>query len=260
MTTPPPILSHTADGITTLTLNRPEARNTLNLALIDALATHVQALHHDDSRVVILTGAGDHCFCAGFDTDERDTQSPADLRALLNKLRLTFSSLASLPKPVIAAINGLALGPGWELAMCADIRLAAQNATLSFNEVRLAMIPSAGGTARLTHLIGPAKAKELLMKARRIRAPEAERIGLVNAVVPDEDLPSHALQWASDFLQASPLALQQAKLTIDAAASSPLSSALTIEALAIDSLLPTEDRQEALAAFSAKRKAQFKGR
>jgi enoyl-CoA hydratase len=256
-----PILIDSVDGITTLTLNRPDARNSINLDLINALDQHIQALRHDDNtRVLILTGAGEHCFCAGFDNDEREAQSTADFRLLLNKIRDTFNSIASLPKPVIASINGLALGPGWELAMCADVRLAAQNATLSFNEVRLAMIPCAGGSVRLARLIGPSKAKELIMKARRIRAPEAERIGLVNAVVPDEDLRSQSLQWASDFLQAAPLALEQAKLTIDLGAAADLPTALAIEALAIDSLLPTEDRLEALAAFSDKRKAQFKGR
>jgi enoyl-CoA hydratase/carnithine racemase len=255
------ILLDSQNGIATLTLNRPDARNSLNRDLLSDLDHHIQALRADDSaRVIVITGSGEHCFCAGFDTDERESQTDSQVRAFIDQMRQTFSAIASLPKPVIAAINGLALGPGWELAMCADVRIAAQNATLSFNEVRLAMIPCAGGSARLARLIGPSKAKELIMKARRIRAPEAERLGLVNAVVPDEELKIHTQQWASDFLQAAPLALEQAKFAIDYGASSDLTTALAIEAMAVDSLLPTEDRREALSAFNAKRKAQFKGR
>jgi len=255
------VLQETRDGVCSLTLNRPTARNSINGAMLAELRDIVEVLRDDRSvRVVVLRGAGDQCFCAGYDMDERADMGVDELRAFVNRMRFTFNQLATLPKAVVASINGLALGPGWELALCADFRIAAQNATLVFNEVRHAMIPAAGGTQRLARLVGSAKAKELIMAARRVRAPEAHRIGLVNEVIQDEELDGRVATWVQDLLQAGPIALEQAKFVIDQGAHVDMATGTAIESKALEVLLPTKDRLEALAAFMDKRKARFEGR
>lgn len=255
------VLQETRDGVCYLTLNRPTARNSINRAMLLELRDKVEALRDDRHvRVVVLRGAGDQCFCAGYDMDERADMGVAELRAFVNRMRFAFTQLATLPKAVVASINGLALGPGWELALCADFRIAAQNATLVFNEVRHAMIPGAGGTQRLARLVGASKAKELIMAARRVRAPEAQQLGLVNEVAQDEELDARVGTWVKDLLQAGPIALEQAKLVIDQGAHVDLATGIAVEAKALEVLLPTKDRLEALAAFMDKRKAQFEGR
>lgn len=247
-------------AIATITLNRPGARNAMNRDMIEHLSAAIEKVGHDPAvRVVILTGAGELAFCAGIDYAERDELGDDEVQAFFRDLRATFSRLARLPRPVIAAINGFAIGLGTELAVCADVRLAAQSATLGLTDVRMAVVPGAGGTQRLSRLIGVARAKELILTGRRISARDAEQIGLVNAVIDDEELAHTARQWAEEFLITAPLAVAEAKNLIDSGFDMPLDEALALEAAAFERLLRSRDRGEAMSAFQEKRATDFQG-
>ncbi|MFT4705529.1 MAG: methylglutaconyl-CoA hydratase, partial [Bradymonadia bacterium] len=157
-----PVLIEREDGIVTLTLNRPQARNAVSRAMAEGLVAAFDELEHDlDVRVIIVTGAGEKAFCAGADLKERVTMSEPEVRRFVSSLQSTMNRLESMPKPIIAAINGFALGGGLEFAMACDIRVASSTASMGLTETRLAIIPGAGGTQRLPRLIGLARAKEL---------------------------------------------------------------------------------------------------
>jgi len=168
---------------TVLTLNRPEVMNSFNLALLGELKDKVERLHWDpEVRVIIITGAGEKAFCAGADLKERATLGEDQVRQFIFTIRNLFTFIESMRKPVIAAVNGIALGGGTELALACDVRIASENATMGLTETRLAIIPGAGGTQRLPRIIGRGKAKELIFTGRRVDAREALEIGLLNKV------------------------------------------------------------------------------
>jgi enoyl-CoA hydratase/carnithine racemase len=249
------------DGIATLTLNRPEVMNALNFEIVRALDQHLETMRFDAAvRVVVLTGAGPKAFCAGADLKERAGLSPEQVKAFLFLLRQVFEAIEHYPKPVIAAVNGVAFGGGLEVALAADLRLAAESAVVGLTETRLAIIPGGGGTQRLPRLIGVGKAKELIFTGRRISAAQALSIGLVNQVCPPEQLQAEALKLAAEICQGGPIAVQQAKYAINAGMQSDLHTGLAIEANAYQICIPTEDRLEGLAAFREKRKPVYKGR
>ncbi len=249
------------DGIATLTLNRPEVMNALNFDIVRALDDRLQAMRFDpEVRVVVIIGAGEKAFCAGADLKERTSLSPEQVKAFLFLLRRVFEEIEQYAKPVIAAINGVAFGGGLEMALAADIRLAAENAVVGLTETRLAIIPGGGGTQRLPRLIGKGKAKELIFTGRRISAAEAQSIGLVNQVCPPDRLQAEAHNLAAEICQGGPIAVQQAKYAINAGLESDLHTGLAIEANAYQICIPTEDRLEGLAAFREKRKPIFKGK
>ncbi len=249
------------DGIATLTLNRPEVMNALNFDIVRSLDEHLQTMRFDPRiRVVVITGAGEKAFCAGADLKERATLSPEQVKAFLFLLRRVFEEIEQYTKPVIAAVNGVAFGGGLEMALAADIRLAAESAVVGLTETRLAIIPGGGGTQRLPRLIGAGKAKELIFTGRRINAAEALSIGLVNQVWAPDQLQRAALELAADICQGGPIAVQQAKYAINAGLESDLHTGLAIEANAYQICIPTEDRLEGLAAFREKRKPVYKGR
>jgi enoyl-CoA hydratase/carnithine racemase len=255
------ILYTVNDGIATLTLNRPEVMNALNFDIVRALDEHLEAMRFDPGiRVVVITGAGEKAFCAGADLKERATLSPEQVKAFLFMLRRIFEEIEQYTKPVIAAINGVAFGGGLEMALAADIRLAAESAVVGLTETRLAIIPGGGGTQRLPRLIGKGKAKELIFTGRRISASEALSIGLVNQVCPPDRLQAEAFKLAAEICQGGPIAVQQAKYAINAGLESDLHTGLAIEANAYQICIPTEDRLEGLAAFKEKRKPVYKGR
>ncbi|TVQ97526.1 MAG: enoyl-CoA hydratase [Deltaproteobacteria bacterium] len=265
MDTPTPaediLLHERLEGTALLTLHRPERRNALSRQLVLDLQHALDALGPDpDVRAIILTGAGDRAFCAGADLRERESMSDAEVNEFLDQLRTLMDTLAQLPKPTIAAINGFALGGGLELALACDLRIAADNATLGLTEVRLGIIPGAGGTQRLTRLLGPGKAKELILTARRLPARQALDIGLVNDVCTPDDLRHHAIDLADEIAQAAPLAVAQAKHAIDEGSQRPLHEGLDIERQAYAPLLHTRDRVEALEAFRERRAPRFEGR
>ena len=256
-----PLTVQEQDGIITLTLNRPEIMNSLNFELLRALAVQVEQIRYNNQvRVIIITGAGEKAFCAGADLKERRTLSPEQVKEYIFTIRNLFSAIEDLNKPVIAGVNGVALGGGTELALASDIRIAADTATMGLTETRLAIIPGAGGTQRLPRLVGKGKAKELIFTGRRIGAQEALEIGLVNKICKPENLLEECRQMAAMICEAGPIAIEQAKYAINRGMETDLSTGLAIESNAYWILIPTEDRLEGLAAFREKRKPVYKGK
>jgi len=254
------LLKDETDGVMTLTLNRPEIMNSLNFDLLRALRDHIEAVRFNrDVRVVIITGAGEKAFCAGADLKERATMPPDKVKAFILTIRNLFTAIENLNKPVIAAVNGIALGGGTEMALASDIRIAAHTALMGLTETRLAIIPGAGGTQRLPRLVGKGKAKELIFTGQRINAEEALTIGLVNKICPLEDLLDEARGMAAMICETGPIAIEQAKYAINYGLETDLSTGLAIESNAYWLTIPTKDRLEGLAAFREKRKPTYKG-
>jgi len=255
------LLVEEKDGIAVLTLNRPEVMNSFNFALLNSLKEQVDALKFNTNvRVVIITGADRKAFCAGADLKERTTFDELQVKEFIFTIRNLFTSIEHLNKPVIAAINGVALGGGTELALACDIRIAAMNASMGLTETRLAIIPGAGGTQRLPRLIGRGKAKELIFTGRRVDAREALQIGLVNQIYEPESLLTKCQKMAAMICETGPIAIEQAKYAINYGLETDLHTGLGIESNAYWVTIPTEDRLEGLAAFQEKRKPVYKGK
>lgn len=255
------LLVEEEEGILTITLNRPENMNALNRALLGSFKDVVDELcFRKDIRVLIITGAGEKAFCAGADLKERAGMDELEVRKYIFTIRNLFSSLQTLNKPVIAAINGIALGGGTELALASDIRIASTNASMGLTETRLAIIPGAGGTQRLPRLIGVGKAKELIFTGRRVDAREALQTGLVNKICEPDSLISECIALAEMILETGPVAIEQAKYAINAGIETDIQTGLGIESNAYWLTIPTEDRLEGLKAFREKRKPQYKGK
>jgi len=255
------LLVEESDGIAILTLNRAEVMNSFNFALLHALKEQIEALKFNTNvRLVIITGSGQKAFCAGADLKERTTYSEPQVKTFIFTIRNLFTSIENLNKPVIAAINGVALGGGTELALACDIRIASMNALMGLTETRLAIIPGAGGTQRLPRLIGRGKAKELIFTGRRVDAQEALQIGLVNQICEQESLLDECLKMAAMICEAGPIAIEQAKYAINYGLETDLHTGLGIESNAYWVTIPTEDRLEGLAAFQEKRKPVYKGK
>lgn len=248
-------------GVVVLTLNRPEVMNALNFSLLKAMEDEIKRLRFDpEARVVIITGEGGRAFCSGADLKERFVMDPVEVKKFIFMIRDLFTSIEQLNKPVIAAINGIALGGGIELALACDMRVAAENASMGFPETRLAIIPGAGGTQRLPRLIGPGKAKELIYTGRRVNAQEAMAIGLVNSVCPSALLLEESKKLAAMICETGPIAVEQAKYAINFGMETDIQTGLAIESSAYWATVPTQDRMEALNAFKEKRKPRFRGR
>lgn len=243
-----------------VTMNRPEAMNALNTALAKGMRETVEALEDDDDVwVIIITGAGEKAFCAGIDLRERkglDKQATEEQRK--KYIYPLFHRLNHMTKPVIAGVNGAALGGGCEIALAADIRIASEKASFGQTEVRWGIIASGGACQRLPGLIGMGRAKEFLLTGRVIGAQEADRIGLVNRVVAPEELLEACYQLAEEIAANAPVAVRQTKKCLDTGAD--LEAGLAFDAEASWLCYQTEDRLEALAAFAEKRKPQFKNR
>lgn len=248
-------------GVCVLTLNRPDAMNSLNGPLVQALGeTFYQLRYDDDVRVIIVTGAGDKAFCAGADLKERRDMSETQVRQRIDDYREVFRRVATVPKPTICAINGYAFGGGLELAMACDLRVVDEQTKIGLTELKLGIIPGAGGTQRLVRLVGLARAKELIFTAARISGERAAEIELVNYAEPADQVMERARGLAEQMLSSAPIALAQAKKAIDTGHEVDLESGLELESTAYAVTLPTEDRQEGLAAFKEKRDPEFKGR
>jgi len=248
------------DQILTVTMNRPSVMNSFNFDLLKAMKQLFENVHFDSSiRVVIITGAGDRAFCAGADLKERAKLSENQVKEFIFTIRNLFSFIENMGKPVIAAINGIALGGGTELALACDIRIAAETAMMGLTETRLAIIPGAGGTQRLPRLVGKGKAKELIFTGKRITAQEALSIGLLNTVCPTENLMDESLKMAQMICETGPIAIQQAKYAINHGLETDLNTGLAIESNAYWITIPTKDRLEGLNAFREKRKPIYKG-
>jgi enoyl-CoA hydratase/carnithine racemase len=257
----PLILEDRQDRVVVLTLNRPEVMNSFNFPMLLALKERVEALHFDaEVRVVIIVGAGQKAFCAGADLKERASMSEPQVREFIFTIRNLFTFIEYLNKPVIAAVNGIALGGGTELALACDIRIASATASLGLTETRLAIIPGAGGTQRLPRLIGRGKAKELIFTGRRVEAQEALQLGLVNKVCEPEALLAECRAMATMICAAGPIAIQQAKYAINYGLEADLHTGLAIESNAYWVTIPSEDRLEGLRAFGEKRQPVYKGK
>lgn len=255
------LIEEEKNGISLLTLNRPGVMNSFNFALLNALKEKVESLRfRSDIRVVIITGSGEKAFCAGADLKERAGLTETQVRQFILTIRNLFTSIELLNKPVIAAVNGVALGGGTELALASDIRIASHNASLGLTETRLAIIPGAGGTQRLPRLIGRGKAKELIFTGRRVDAREALDISLVNKVCEQGRLLDECMNMAGMILETGPIAVEQAKYAINYGLETDLHTGLSIESNAYWMTIPTEDRLEGLAAFKEKRKPVYKGK
>jgi enoyl-CoA hydratase/carnithine racemase len=247
-------------GAAVLTLNRPDRMNALSRALVAALGEAGRELQADSEvRAVILTGTGDRAFCAGADLKERAGMSEDDVLAMLRLYRTELLWLTRSRVPVVAAINGVALGGGLELALLCDLRVAVESAVLALPETSLAIIPAAGGTQRLPRVIGEARAKELILLGRRVTAQEALSFGLVNRVYPStENLLDHTLELVRHITEGAPIA-QSAALDALRAAELPFDEGLEAELRAYERCLRSEDRREALKAFQEKRRPVFRG-
>jgi len=254
------IVENTEEGIVTLSLNRPEAANALSTQMLYELKQALYEIKYNPTvRVVIITGAGEKAFCAGADLKERAGMDANNVRKTVNLIRVVINNIEALPQPVIAAVNGVALGGGTELALACDIRIASENATFGLTETSLGIIPGAGGTQRLPRLIGKGRAKELIYTARRINAKEAEAIGLVEYAVHFDNLMEKALELAKQIAKNAPIAIKQAKLAIDKGMEADLNTGLAIEQGAYEITIPTKDRLEGLQAFKEKRPPIYKG-
>ncbi|MCU0600225.1 MAG: enoyl-CoA hydratase [Desulfobacterales bacterium] len=255
------LLTEIQDQIAVLTLNRPDVMNSFNFELLYALREAVDNIRFNpDVRVVVITGSGNKAFCSGADLKERITLTPQEVKKFIYTIRNLFTNIEYLNKPVIAAINGVALGGGTELLLACDIRIASSAATLGLTETRLAIIPGAGGTQRLPRLIGAGKAKELIFTGRRVDAKEALEINLVNKICEPESLMDEAKTMAAMICECGPIAIEQAKYAINAGLETDLHTGLAIESNAYWITIPTEDRLEGLTAFREKRKPVYKGK
>jgi enoyl-CoA hydratase/carnithine racemase len=243
------------------TINMPERRNAISGTLVQELEARLALVQSArDTRVVILTGAGDKAFCAGADLKERMSMSDEEVRRFLNKLREDLRALEKSDCIFIAALNGAALGGGTEIALACDLRIAAPGAELGLTEVKLGIIPGGGGTQRLMRLIGPARARDLVFTGRRVGAREALEMGLVNRVAAEGALVAEAWAWAEEIAQNAPLALGAAKQAMNEGAALALDAALQLELQKYERVLASGDRLEGLRAFAEKRKPVFQGR
>jgi enoyl-CoA hydratase len=249
-----------ADRLATITIDRPEKRNALNAQVRAELVRALDTLaDQDDVRVVVLTGAGEKAFVAGADIGEFAGRTPIEQRRAMAGRRV-FDVVAAFPKPTIASLNGFALGGGCELALACDLRIAARSARLGQPEVNLGILPGGGGTQRLPRLVGMGRALRLIMTGELIAAEEAERIGLVDLVVDDEELAERTHELATRIAGHSPLALRLIKEAVRAAAEMPLSAGLALERELFITAFASEDRTEGVAAFLEKRAPEFRGR
>jgi enoyl-CoA hydratase/carnithine racemase len=248
-----------SDGVGTLRLDRPKM-NALDVAMQEEIRdAAAEASARDDVRAVVVWG-GERVFAAGADVKEMAEMSYVDMVKRSGALQSAFTAVARIPKPVVAAVNGYALGGGCELALCADMRVCGDNAKLGQPEISLGVIPGAGGTQRLSRLVGPARAKELIFTGRFVDAEEALRIGLVDKVVPAADVYTAARELAGSFVGGPAIALRAAKEAIDRGLEVDLDTGLEIERLQFSGLFATEDRAIGMTAFVEKTKPKFVGR
>jgi enoyl-CoA hydratase len=248
------------DGIATLTVNRPDKLNALNAATIAELGAAIDEVRtRDDIRGLIVTGAG-RAFIAGADISELAAETPVSARELALKGQRIFGRFETSPKPVIAAVNGFALGGGCELALACHIRIAAEQAKFGQPEVKLGICPGYGGTQRLARLIGKGRALQLLMTGETIDAAEAYRLGLVNRVVAADGLIQAAAEMLRQILANGPLAVAACIEAVGLGLDMPLDRALAMEAAHFGLLAATSDMREGTTAFLEKRPAEFKGK
>ena len=252
------VLLEVKDGIGYITINRPAALNALSSeGLTDLNLVLDEVEKHEDIRVVIVSGQGDKAFVAGADIKEMDQMSPIQAFEYMTYANDTFTRLSDLTQPTIAVLNGYALGGGLELALSTDIRIGFEKTMVGFPEVGLGIIPGFAGTQRMSRLIGTSKTKELIYTARIVKGNEAYDLGILNKLVPAEELLSSAEELAKSIMKNAPLAVEKAKHVIQVGSELPLKNAIRLETEAEALLFSTEDKVEGMRAFVEKRKAVF---
>ena len=255
------LLVEQKDSVAYVTINRPKVLNALNMATMSELRAVFTQLKDDrDVRVVILTGAGEKSFVAGADIGELQKNNPVEAKQYTHRGQAVLDLIENLGKPVIACINGFALGGGCELAMACTMRLASENAKLGQPEVKLGIIPGYGGSQRLPRLVGKGIAMQLLLTGEMITAQEAQRIGLVNEVVPSGQLIARAEAMAQAIIKNAPLAIQYCLEAVNHGMEVTLQEGLYLEATLFAVSCATEDKKEGTAAFLEKRAANFAGK
>jgi enoyl-CoA hydratase/carnithine racemase len=257
-----PVRVEQRGAVVVWTIDREARMNALSRATLVALGRLAREARDNESvRAIVVTGAGDRAFCAGADLKERREMSDADVRTQLDLYRSELGAIDRSPKPVIAAINGVALGGGLELALACDLRVAAPTALFGLPETSLAIIPGAGGTQRLPRVVGEGRAKELVLLGRRLSADEALAWGLVNRVAPPgANVVDDAIAWVAAVERGAPIAQAAALEAMDRAFDVPLDVGLELEKVSYGRTLASEDRKEALAAVAEKREPRFRGR
>lgn len=248
-------ITYEQDGfVGVITINRPKALNALNSQVLEELDAALDAVNLDETRALILTGAGEKSFVAGADIGEMSTLTKAEGEAFGKKGNDVFRKLETFPIPVIAAVNGFALGGGCEISMSCDIRICSDNAIFGQPEVGLGITPGFGGTQRLARLVGPGMAKQMIYTARNIKADEAFRIGLVNAVYPQEELMVAAKKMAAGIAMQAPIAVRACKKAINDGLDAIMDDAIVIEEKLFGSCFETEDQRAGMGNFLEKDK------
>ena len=258
MTAPVVLLERPADGVALVRINRPEARNALNMEVRKLIALHLTELGDDNAtRAIVLTG-NEKAFAAGADIKEMAGAGPIEM--LQRGTHKLWRVIAACPKPVIAAVNGYALGGGCELAMTCDIIIAGESARFGQPEVKIGIIPGGGGTQRLTRAVGKYKAMKICLTGELVDAKEAFDMGLVSELVPDAEVEKRAIELAQQIAALAPLAVQQIKEVLLAGQDASLDAALRLETKAIQILFASQDQKEGMNAFIEKRKPKFQGK
>ena len=256
----PAVLLEREGRVAILTINRPKKLNALNQEVRDLSLRYLEEIEHDDGvGAVVITGAGDKACIAGADISEFEGRSPFDQREAMRFPRV-FDVMADFPKPVIAMINGFCLGGGCELSMSCDVRIASDRARIGQPEINLGLIPGGGGTQRLPRLVGLGQAMKIILTGEMIGAEEARRIGLVDEVVPHEELRDRTLELAAKIAAKSPLTVRVAKEAMRASERMSIEDGILYERDLFCLCFSTEDKKEGVAAFLEKRAAQWKGR
>jgi enoyl-CoA hydratase len=256
----PNLVEDRRDRVAVLRIDREEALGALSRTMVQALLDYAEGIAADpEVRVLVLTGTG-RGFIAGADIGEYHEVSQVEFDAYQRLSRRAFGALAALPQPVIAAVNGFALGGGFEIALCCDLVVASTKARFGLPEVKLGLLPGGGGSQRLARAIGVRATKELVMTGRAMRPDEAERRGLTARVVEPEELMPAALELAEELAARAPLAVREAKRLVDDGVEAPLEAAWTFEQRVLGALFATDDAREGIQAFIDKRDPDFEGR
>ena len=253
------IVTELSGGTFWITLNRPDARNALSRAVNLELA-QIAGNVPSEARAVVITGAGEKAFCAGADLKERKGVPASESGPYINAIAGAINAVGAMKKPTICMMNGSAYGGGLELALACDFRILVEGAEVGLTEVKLGIMPGAGGTVRLTRLVGEARAKEMILLGRRVHAADALRFGVVNQVVPRAGLRAAADALLAELSACAPLSVTQAKAAIEGGHALAVDAALAFERTCYDVTLFSEDRNEGLAAFAEGRAPQYKGR
>lgn len=247
------------DRIALVTLNRPQALNAISGEVADQLARAFSQVAQDhDAWVMILRAQGDKAFCVGADLKERASFTLDDFYRNREQVRVMFSSLRKVPQPTIASVFGFALGGGFELALSCDLIVAAHDAVFGLPETRVGLIPAGGGTQLLARKVGSARAKDLIFRGRRFQTPEATALGLISELAERSKLEAATMQLAAEICKSSPVAVRQAKASIDAALGVPIEDGMELEHEAWRQTITSHDRAEGIQAFTEKRDPQWR--